>query len=331
MIKLKSTFCLIFLAEIATAQGQSNGSNLLFYSVVAVSAILIVWAMLGLASNLMKIEAAKHGLNPEKDNFGVFPGLNDFLKPKKPSYITEGTFHRLVKGFNIRLEGEASKKVTHVMVSRYAIRPADFKGMSPIPKVEVEVGDEVKAGDVLFFDKKRPGINYVSPVSGEIVEVKRGEKRAITEIVILADKNISFKKFNTPDPETADRNTLVQFLAESGAWSLINERPFDVIPSLETIPVNIFISTFDTAPLAPDNSLVIRQNEEAFQRGLDVLSRLTSGYVHLGLDARSTHKPAAGFINAKNVQKHWFAGPHPAGNVGIQIHHVSSIKGNDKV
>lgn len=331
MIKLKFTFCLIFLASMLSAQGQGSGSNLLLYSVIAVSAILVIWAMLGLASNLMKIEAGKHGLNPEKENFGVFPGLTDIFQAKRPGYAVGGSFHKFEKGFDINLEGKATEGIHELSVTRFAIKPTDFKGMSPIPKVTVDVGDEVKAGDVLFFDKKRPEINFVSPVSGEIVAVERGEKRSIAEVVILADKTISYKKFNTPDINTADRNTLVNFLAESGAWPLINERPFDLVPALDIVPVNIFISTFDTAPLAPDANLVISGNEVAFQKGIDLLSKLTSGSVHLGLDARWKKAPASGFVNAENAKKHWFAGPHPAGNVGIQIHHTVPIKGNDKV
>jgi Na+-transporting NADH:ubiquinone oxidoreductase subunit A len=141
--------------------------------------------------------------------------------------------------------------------------------MSPIPKVEVEVGFEIKAGDVLFYDKKRPEIQYVSPVSGEIVEIRRGEKRSIAEIVILADKDIKYKKVSSPDINSCERTELVGFMTSNGLWPLINERPFDVVPLPETIPTNIFISTFDTAPLAPDSNVVIAGNEEAFQLGPD--------------------------------------------------------------
>ncbi len=331
MIKLKLTFCLIFLTGMLSAQAQGTGGNMLLYGVIAVAAILVIWAMLGLASNLMKIEAGKLGLNPEKENFGVFPGLTDLFKAKRPGYAQGGSFHKFEKGFDINLEGKAANQINQAMVTRFAIKPTDFKGMSPIPKVTVEVGDEVKAGDVLFFDKKRPEINYVSPVSGEVVAVNRGEKRSIAEVIILADKNVSYKKFNTPEINTVDRATLVSFLAESGAWTLINERPFDLVPAFDIVPANIFISTFDTAPLAPNSNLVIAGNEAAFQKGIDVLTKLTSGSVHLGLDARGKQAPASAFVNAANAKKDWFAGPHPAGNVGIQIHHIAPIKSNDKV
>jgi Na+-transporting NADH:ubiquinone oxidoreductase subunit A len=331
MNKLNLTLSLLFTAQLISAQSQSSGSNLLFYSIVAVCAVLLVWAMLSLAGNLLKIEAIKNGIDPEKNNIGIFPGLSDFISPKRPAFAKGGKYFHLTKGHDILLEGEAGGTPKHAQVSRYAIRPGDFHGMSPIPKVTVEVGSEVKAGDVLFFDKKRPEIMYVSPVSGEVVEVNRGEKRAISEVIILADKKLTYKKYQIPNIASSSREELVAFLASSGLWSLINERPFDVVPSLDTIPANIFISTFDTAPLAPDNNLVVDGNEQAFQKGLDVLSLLTSGKVHLGLDARGAKAPAAAFTDASGVEKHWFAGPHPAGNVGVQIHHAAPLKAGDKV
>jgi Na+-transporting NADH:ubiquinone oxidoreductase subunit A len=331
MNKLNLTVSLSFLAQLISAQPQSSGSNLLFYGIVAVCVVLLLWALLSLAGNLLKIEAIKNGIDPEKNNIGIFPGLQDFIRPKRPAYAKGGKYFHLKKGFDIPLSGEAKGAPSAVQVARFAIRPGDFHGMSPIPKLTVEVGSEVMAGDVLFFDKKRPEVMYVSPVSGEVVEVNRADKRAISEVIILADKKIKYKKFKTPELSKASRDELVGFMASTGLWTLINERPFDVVPSMEAIPANIFISTFDTAPLAPDQNLVISGNEPAFQMGLDVLSKLTSGKVHLGLDARGAKAPAAAFTDAAGVEKNWFSGPHPAGNVGVQIHHVAPIKGADKV
>lgn len=329
MNKLNLTLSFILFAQIIFAQSASSGSSLLLYGVAGTCVVLLIWAMFGLASNLLKIEAMKNGLDPEKNNIGIIPGFKDFFKPKRPAYATEGSFYHFTKGHDINLAGKPAAKVEAVHVTRYAIKPTDFHGMSPIPKVEPEVGQDVKAGDVLFYDKKRPEIKYCAPVSGEIVEVKRGEKRSIAEVIILADKKLSYKKVQIPDI-TADRTSLVSFMAENGLWPLINERPFDVVPELDSVPANIFISTFDTAPLAPDNNLVVEGREVAFQKGLDVLAKLTSGKVHLGLDGRGT-APHAAFSGAQGVENHWFAGPHPAGNVGVHIHHVAPIKGHDKV
>jgi Na+-transporting NADH:ubiquinone oxidoreductase subunit A len=329
MNKLILTFGFALIANFVSAQSNSNTSNLLFFSVAAVCAVLVIWAMFGLASNLMKIEAMKNGIDPESTDMGIFPTLADFISPKRPKYATGGSFHHFTKGHDIKLAGKPASKVESQHATRYAIKPTDFHGMSPIPKVEPEIGQDVKAGDVLFYDKKRPEIKYCAPVSGEIVEVKRGEKRSIAEVIILADKEVSYKKVQAPD-NAADRSTLVAFMAENGLWAMINERPFDVVPDLDSIPSNIFISTFDTAPLAPDNNLIVKGKEAAFQKGLDVLAKLTTGKVHLGLDGRGT-APSTAFSGAQGAEKHWFAGPHPAGNVGVHIHHVSPIKGLDKV
>ncbi|MCE2790176.1 MAG: Na(+)-translocating NADH-quinone reductase subunit A [Saprospiraceae bacterium] len=332
MNKLFTTLSLAFFASRISAQSASFSANqLLLYGVVGVCAVLIIWAMMSLASNLLKIEASKYGIDPNSSSVGILPGLRDIFKAKKPSYANEGSFFHLTRGYDIRLDGEAALSVAEVKASRFAICPADFHGMSPIPKLEVQQGDEVKAGDALFFDKKRPEIQYVAPVSGEIVEIVRGEKRAISEVIILADKEIQHKKFDIPNLDQVDRSSLASFLASSGLWSLLKERPFDRVPSLTEVPVNIFISTFDTAPLAPDLSFVVQGQEAAFQKGLDVLAKLTSGQVHLGLDARGEKSPAGAFTNAQGVQKHWFKGPHPAGNVGVQIHHIAPISPKVKV
>ncbi|MBK8518571.1 MAG: Na(+)-translocating NADH-quinone reductase subunit A [Saprospiraceae bacterium] len=333
MNKRTITLSLTFLAQILSAEPStaSSGSGILLYSVVAVCAVLVVWAMLSLAGNLLKIEASKYGMDPEKNGIGIFPGVKDFFKPAKPGYINDGSFHLLTKGHDIKLAGEASGDIKPAHVTRFGINPKDFHGMSPIPKVILETGAEVKAGDILFYDKKRPEIMYAAPVSGEVVEIRRGEKRSIDEIVILADKTIKYKKFKIIDINKADRNEIVTFMLETGLWTLINERPFDVVPDIDSVPVNIFVSTFDTAPLAIDYNKVISGNEAVFQAGLDVLSKLTEGKVHLGLDSRGKTAPSSAFTNAMGAEKHWFKGPHPAGNVGIHIHHIAPIKGQDKV
>jgi Na+-transporting NADH:ubiquinone oxidoreductase subunit A len=321
----------LFSATPLFSQSVTSGQNLLLISIIAICIVLILWALLTLANNLMRIEASKHGINTNKNNFSVFPGLSDFIN-KRPAYIADEKFIKLTKGFDIKLEGEAQKSIEEVQVNRFALKPTDFKGMSPIPKIEVEAGQSVKAGDVIFFDKKRDTIQYVAPVSGEIVSIERGEKRSISSVVILADKKIQYKKFDTPDYTTCTREELVSFMQTSGLWTMINERPFDRIPDSQKVPSNIFVSTFDTAPLAPDLNFVINGSENAFQKGLDVLKVLTSGFVHLGLDGRSKNiPPHDAFRNATGVKKTYFSGKHPAGNVGIQIHHVDPIKSGQTV
>lgn len=315
---------------ILSAQSDKSSSGFLFYGLLGVGVLVAMAAIISLADNLLKVEADKVGLDVVKNDIGILPSISNMIAGKSTSKSGDNSFTKLSKGFDIKLIGEAAKEIASTSVSRYAVCPTDFHGISPIPKVVVEVGDSVKAGDVLFFDKKVPEIMYTSPVSGEVIEINRGEKRAITEVVILADKTQQFKKFDVP-ALAAGKAELAKFLQESGAWSLFNQRPFDIVPGVNDFPRDVFISTFDTAPLAPDNNFVVAGKEAYFHKGLEVLAALTDGEVHLGLNGNSDAKVADAFKNATGVKKHYFAGKHPAGNVGVQIHHIKAIKSGDKV
>ena len=295
----------------------------------AIAILIIFFLIIQVSDNLIRIEAKESGV--DSDGLSLFPSLSGLFNPKMPDFVQGDSVHILKAGHDIKLEGIAAKVVTQGTATTYAIQPQNFVGISPIPKVTVAVGDEVKAGDVVCFDKKRPDIKYVAPVSGEVIAVNRGAKRSIKEIVILADKEINYKSHSPVDIATASREDLVSFLMDSGAWTLIRQRPFGIIPDAEDQPKGIFISTFDSAPLAPDLNLVVEGQGDAFQKGLAVLGKLTEGSVHLGLNAKADAAPSSIFTEATGVQKHWFDGKHPAGNVGIQIHHVSPIAGNEKV
>ncbi|MBT8218643.1 MAG: NADH:ubiquinone reductase (Na(+)-transporting) subunit A, partial [Bacteroidia bacterium] len=179
-------------------------------------------------------------------------------------------------------------------------------------------------------DKKLPEIIYVAPVSGEVIAINRGAKRSIKEIIILADKDLQHKTLKAPSLES-DRQEIVDFLLATGGWCHLVQRPFNVVPGKDDIPRDIFISTFDTSPLAPDLSFVVQEKAEAFQKGLDVLNKLTDGNVHLGISANKGDAPASAFTQAEGVQKHYFNGAHPAGNVGVQIHHIKPISPAEKV
>lgn len=255
-----------------------------------------------------------------------------FNANKKPEYVGENKIKFLKRGFNIKIKGEASESLFEdINVETFAVQPRNFRGVVPIPKIVVEKGDKVKAGDLLFYDKKKPELKFVSPVSGEIKAIRRGARRSIKEVIINADKQIKYRKFDSLDFESCNREELVDYLLESGLWPLIRQRPYDLIPDKSDIPKNIFISTFDTAPLAPNMDFVVKENEDAFQKGLDVLNKLTGGKVFLGLNGNKNLAPSKAFTDAKGVEKTYFKGPHPSGNVGVQIHHVAPIRGNDKV
>lgn len=229
---------------------------------------------------------------------------------------------KLSKGFDIKLEGEALRFSKSPTLSRnFAIKPADFKGI--IPKMLVEAGAEVKAGDPLFHAKSNEQLLFTSPVSGEVLEIKRGEKRVIEEIIILSDAKNTYKDFGAADPKTMSRADVTARLLSSGVWPLLRQRPFNKIADPAQTPKSIFISGFDSAPLAPDYNYILESQAKDFQTGIDALSKLTDGKIHLNLDKnrRNCHT----FEDAHGVSITYFDGPHPAGNVGVQIHHLDPV------
>ncbi len=330
--RLHLIVALLFIHQLAQAQSPSGiGINSFTMLLLAIVVLIAFFIILRVSDNLVRIEANKSGVDGEDEGLSALPtAANLFAKKKGPSYV-KGKFVALKQGHNILLEGKAEGPIVAGGGNTFALQPENFRGMSPIPKVEVEVGDTVKAGDHLFFDKKNPDVKYVSPVSGEVIGVNRGDRRSIANIVILADKQQQYRSLSAPSLETCSRAELVSFLLDAGGWSFLRQRPFDVVASTTDVPDNIFVSTFDTAPLAPDLNLVMEGKGVAFQRGLDVLGKLTKGKVWLGLDANGETAPSAVFTGATGVGKCWFSGQHPAGNVGIQIHHIAPITTNSTV
>ena len=331
---LKLSFFTLFMTmgQLAFAQTDGEGQNYLLYALLAVVLFLVFLMLIQVADNFMAIEAKQNGVTTKTDNLSIFPSWSDLFAPKLPDYAQGDSITVLKKGHDILLEGEPDPSgISMASTDTFAIQPPNFIGISPIPKVTVEVGEKIKAGDTLFFDKKKPGIKYASPVSGEVVSIDRGEKRSIAQVVVRADKDMEYRQFDAFDLEEGSRVALVEYLMESGVWPMIRQRPFDVVPDVNDIPRDIFISTFDTAPLAPDLNIVVEGQESSFQKGLDVLAKLTEGDVHLGLSANGETAPATAFTEATGVKKHWFSGKHPAGNVGVQIHHIQPITANSKV
>lgn len=324
-------FLVIFLiSQPIFAQSSSSNSNYTIYALVGVGLLVIIGAILTLSDNLINVEAQDQGVTLDQNETSISSVLGGVFGKSNPVYTGGAPVHRFKKGFDIDLTGEASRVVdTSPGVNRFSVRPPNYRGIAPIPRMEVAAGDEVKAGDILFADKKDPTIKFVAPVSGEIVEVRRGAKRAIVDVIILADKEIAYKDLSAPSLD-ASREDIMDYLAQAGALTLVNQRPFDVLPSMSIVPENIFISTFDTAPLAADQSILLEGKEQAFAKGITVLKQLTSGNVHLGLDARGD-APKNVFKNAEGAQKHWFSGPHPSGNVGVQMHHAAPISRTGKV
>ena len=231
---------------------------------------------------------------------------------------------KLCKGLDIRLQGEVAKTIVDApRAAEYAVSPLDFEGVTP--KVLVKVGDKVEAGSPLFFDKKRPEIIFTSPVSGTVAAVNRGEKRKILSVVVTADKETAYKQFPSLDLTKASREQIIELLLESGLWTMFVQRPYGVVASPSDKPKAIFVSAFDSAPLATDYDFALAAEQQSLQAGFDVLGRLTDGKVHLSYNA------CGQVPQIKGVELHAFKGKHPAGNVGVQINHISPINKGEKV
>ena len=236
--------------------------------------------------------------------------------------MVKGRVTRIHKGLDIKLKGTAEKVFTRIGIKGdYTLYPADFPNL--VPHLLVQEGDSVKAGTPLFTDKKDERIRFASPVSGKVVMVERGERRRLLRVVVRCEEEkLDFEEFTPLVTPTASRQELVDLLLRGGVWPYLRQRPFNVIPSPDVTPRDIFISAFDTSPLAPDMDFAIKDDGASFQAGIDVLSRLTSGKVHIGVNVN--YPPHQAFAAAR-AELHNFSGPHPAGNVGVQIHHIAPV------
>ena len=233
------------------------------------------------------------------------------------------------KGFDINLQGSISDNiVNNIPSSSFAIKPDDFIGITR-PKLLVKSGDEVVAGSPLMYDKLSDDVMYTSPVSGEIADIIRGEKRKIEEIRILADKKnryLEFQKFSQNDIEKMSKEVASELLKKSGCWLNIIQRPYGMVAEPNAIPKAIFISCFDTHPLATSYKELIKENKNYIQAGIDIMKKFTNGDLHL-----NCNEIIYDDCDFKGVQKNIFTGPHPAGNVGVQIHHIDPINKGDVV
>ncbi|WP_372773556.1 Na(+)-translocating NADH-quinone reductase subunit A [Mangrovibacterium sp.] len=234
---------------------------------------------------------------------------------------------KLKRGLDIRLKGAAEAILENAPApATVALKPIDFPGLTP--KLSVKADAQVKAGDALFFDKYNPEILFTSPVSGTVKAVVRGERRKILEVVVEADAKNEFATFTKADPLKLSREEITGQLLNSGLWPFFKQRPYGILAKPSDQPKNIFISGFDSSPLAPDYEFIFKNDLSSIQTGINALSKLTEGKVQLGLSSKTANSIFGGL---KNVEVNTFAGPHPAGNVGIQIHKVAPINKGDVV
>jgi len=226
---------------------------------------------------------------------------------------------KLRKGLDISLKGKPSQEWLKVKAPAfYSLVPDDFTGVTP--KVVVKEQEYVMAGGPLFIDKNHPELKFVSPVSGVVTSVERGARRKVLNIVVEAAAEQDYEEFGTMNPVQMTGEEVKQALLNAGLFAFVRQRPYDVIADPTAQPKAIFVSAFDSSPLAPDFEFVLKGEEKNFQTGLTALSKMAKTY--LNIRAGQTSKA---LTDAKDVVVTAFDGPHPAGNVGVQINHLSPI------
>ncbi|MDR0728969.1 MAG: Na(+)-translocating NADH-quinone reductase subunit A [Prevotellaceae bacterium] len=234
---------------------------------------------------------------------------------------------RIRKGLTLSLKGKAEKVLSKLPAAMaYALKPGDFPHLTP--HLLVGEGDEVLAGTPLFNDKRLPEIRYVSPVSGVVSAIVRGEKRRLLAVVVKPSATQEYVQHNVADVSALSREQVISLLLAGGAWPFIRQRPYGTVANPSDAPKAIFISGFDSAPLAPDTDFTLMGEAATFQKGIEVLRKL-SDKLYLGLSDEIAATSI--FHKIKDVEKIVFKGPHPAGNTGVQIHHISPINKGEKV
>ena len=240
-------------------------------------------------------------------------------------YYVMANVIKLRKGLDINLKGKAFGEKTPLKAcAEYALTPDAFVGM--IPKVVVKAGDIVKAGDALFVNKQYPDVKFASPVSGQVSEVVRGERRKVLCVKIKADAEQQFTDFGKKDVANLDGEEVKEALLEAGLFGYIDQLPYAVSTTPEAKPKAIFVSALRDKPLATDFEVELQGNEQDFQTGLTALSKMAKTY--LGIGAKQT---ADALVNAKDVEVTVFDGRCPAGNVGVQVNHLDPVNKGEVV
>ena len=232
---------------------------------------------------------------------------------------------RIKKGLNINLVGAAEQTTSKAVLSNvYAIQLSDFHGITP--KMMVKQGAEVKAGEPLFYNKNMESMLFVSPVSGELIEIERGDRRRILTLKILADKTQEAFSGAALDVEKASKEELKATLLKSGCWPFIKQRPYDVVANPDTTPKSIFISGYSSGPLQADLNYVLQGKEKELQTAITALGKLTPGKVHVSVGSASSP-----LSSMKGIELHNVSGPHPVGLVGTQINKIDPINKGELV
>ena len=233
---------------------------------------------------------------------------------------------RIKKGLDINLVGAAEQTTSKAVSSNvYALNLEDFHGITP--KMFVKEGAEIKAGEPLFYNKNREDMLFVSPVSGELAEIVRGARRRILTLKILADKEQVYKESEKLDLKTANAKAVRELLLGSGCWAFIKQRPYDIIANPDRVPKAIFISAYNSAPLAADLDYALKGKEKELQAAIHALKLLTPGKVHVSIGNAATSP----FASLEDITLHKVSGPHPVGLVGTQINKIDPINKGETV
>lgn len=250
----------------------------------------------------------------------------NFCKTQNNTIMSNNIY--LNKGLNIPISGVADQSTKKVIVPDVvAVKPTDFRGL--VPKLLVREGDKVLAGTPILADKMSQNILFASPVSGVVAEVVRGEKRKLLEVRIKADKEQSAVDFGVKKVADLSAEQIKESLLTAGLWPALTQRPYGIIANPEVKPKAIFVSAFNTAPLAANPEFCLGEDLRYIQTAVNALNKLTDGGVHLSLNGETYS--GTPFHKLENVIVHSFTGKHPAGNVGVQISHISPIRKGDVV
>lgn len=234
---------------------------------------------------------------------------------------------KISKGLDIHLIGEAQLETKEVLTPKtVALKPLDYVGITP--KLLVKVGDRVEVGTPVFYSKEKPNVKFVSPVSGQVQEVKRGDKRVIQEIIITNDGQNTAKDFGQSSLAEMSKEDIKAKMLESGLWTLLRQRPYDVIPNEESVPKYIIVKGFESSPLAPDYNYILKGEKAALQLGIDVLKKLTETTLYLSVNPQTTCED---ILSLQNVEKICFKGKHPYGNVSVQAEKISPINKGERI
>ncbi|WP_452227546.1 Na(+)-translocating NADH-quinone reductase subunit A [Lacinutrix cladophorae] len=233
---------------------------------------------------------------------------------------------KIKKGLDIKLKGTAEAAKENAIISNFfSVRPEDFH--SVIPKLIAKVGTKVKAGEPIFYDKSNEALKFVSPVSGEIIDIPRGEKRKILAVKIQADKEQSYQDNGKLNVDAAKAEDIKAHLLASGCWPFIKQRPYDVIANPDKAPKAIFVSAYASAPLVADLDFTLQGKEAELQVAVTALTKLTEGQVHISV-GKNGNSPLA---NVSGATIHPVSGPHPSGNVGTQINKIDPVNKGEVV